>query len=99
MVVEVSQQTKLEMLLHKLAGELCNPKTKETFWFARELQDSIDQYHMALGSSLNCLIGNQEKSTERLAQSVDVLDQRIMTMSMLVSTVASGFRTVQLVDV
>src|SRR5437868_11274220 len=91
LVIEVTQQRKLEQFLHKLAGELRSTKTRDTFWFARELQDSIDQYHTALAMSLDLLIRDREKSTDLLTQSIKALDQRIMTMSQLVSSVASGF--------
>src|SRR5207253_4959541 len=91
LVIEVTQQRKLEQFLHKLAGELRSTKTQATLWFARELQDSIDQYHTALAMSLDLLIRDREKSTELLTQSIKALDQRIMTMSQLVSSVASGF--------
>lgn len=91
MVVEVTEQRKLEKFLHKLAGELRRAKTQETLWFERELQDSIDQYHAALATSLDLLIRDREKSTELLTQSVEGLDQRITTMRTLLSSVANGW--------
>jgi hypothetical protein len=91
MVVEVTTQRKLEDFLHKLVGEMRDTETKESFWLAGELQDSIDQYHTALAISLGLLVRDREKSTELLAQSIEMLDQRIMTMGTLVSNMASAF--------
>lgn len=91
MVVEVTQQRKLEELFHKLAAELRDTKTQETFWLNGELRDSIDQYHTALALSLELFVRDRERSAELLARSVDVLDQRIMAMGTLVSSIASGF--------
>jgi hypothetical protein len=96
MVVEVTEQRKLEELFHKLAAELRDTKTQETFWQARQLRESIRQYHAALGVSLDLLIQDREKSAELLAQSIEVLDQRIRKMGALVSSVTtSGFPIVK----
>jgi PAS domain S-box-containing protein len=91
MVVEVTEQRKLEMLFFKLAAELRHAKTRETFWLARELKDSIDQYHAALAVNLEVLVRQPKTSTERLTQSVELVDQRIVAMRELVSEVASRF--------
>jgi hypothetical protein len=90
MVVEVTAQRKLEEFLHKLAGEVRHTQAREAFWLPGELRDSIDQYHTALAVSLDLLVRDREKSTELLAQSIEVLDQRINAMGTFVSNVASA---------
>ena len=91
MVIEVTGQRKLEKFLRELEGKLRESKTKENFWFARELQDCIAQYHAALAVSLDVLVRNPAKSMEVLAESVEVLDQRIALMQILVSEAAMCF--------
>jgi hypothetical protein len=73
-----------------LGAELRHSRTKEIFWQARQLQDSVDAYHTALAFSLELLVRG-ERSTEQLAQSIEVLDQRIMAMRKLVSSATAGF--------
>jgi hypothetical protein len=93
-VLEVTQQRKLQVFLHKLAGELRRKRTREAFWFAAELQDSVDQYHQALAISLEHL-ARCTADDELLAESIVTLDQRIITMGKLVSEVARYFPIVQ----
>jgi hypothetical protein len=90
MVVEVTAQRKLEEFLHKLADEVRDTQAREAFWLPGELQDSIALYHTALAVSLDLLVRQREKSSELLAQSVEVLDQRINAMGILVSNVISA---------
>lgn len=93
-VVETTEQRRLEKFVREFGAELCRTKTQETFWVERELRDSIRQYHKALTMSLGCLITNcrePEKSAEVVAQSVVLLDKRITEMRALVSDVASRF--------
>lgn len=89
LALDVTDQRRLDQLLREVAGNLRHAESRETFWLARELHDSIEEYHLALALSLELLIRDRERSTELLAQSVEVLDQRIMTMNKLVSNVAS----------
>jgi hypothetical protein len=89
-VIETTEQRKLEKSLHELAGELHSPMTRETFWFARTLQEAIEEYHVALVVNVAALVGGRERSTELLAQSVEVLDQRITNMRRFVSSVTSN---------
>jgi hypothetical protein len=91
LVVEVTHQRKLAEFLHKLAAELCHTKTQETFWLAQAMQDSIDQYHTALALKFGIMIQGQEKSVDELAESIEKLDQRILKMRTLLSSVASRF--------
>jgi PAS domain S-box-containing protein len=92
-VLEVTQQRKLQVFLHKLAGELRRKRTREAFWFAAELQDSVDQYHKALAVSLEHLA--RCTADDELSESIVMLDQRIITMGKLVSEVARHFPIVQ----
>jgi PAS domain-containing protein len=94
-VVEVTEQRELEESFHKLAAELRHTKAKETFWQPRRLSEYINQYHAALEMSLDLLIQDREKSGELLAQSIEVLDQRIKKMGALVSSVTRGFPIVK----
>jgi hypothetical protein len=89
-VIDVTEQRRLQEFVHKLAAELRQATTKEMFWQARQLQDSIDEYHTTLALSLELLVRG-ERSTEQLAQSIEVLDQGIMAMRKLVSSAAAGF--------
>lgn len=90
-VVEVTQQRKLEEFFRKLASELRHRKAQETFWRARALQDAVEQYHTALSVSLDILLGSHDKSTQLLTQSIAALDQRIVAMGALLSSIGSGF--------
>jgi PAS domain S-box-containing protein len=89
-VIDVTEQRRLQEFVAKLPPELRHLRTKEMFWQARQLRDSIDDYHAALAFSLEFLVRG-ERSTEQLAQSIEVLDQGIMAMRKLVSSTAAGF--------
>lgn len=98
LVIEVTQQRRLELFLRRLTAGLAHRRTSETFWLLRDIQHSIAQYHTALALSLDVLgigvdvrIRRPATSTELLTQSVEVLDQRILDMDTLVSTVANCF--------
>jgi len=94
LVVEATAQRDLDEAIGELTGKFLHKHTKEHFWLARELHDSINQYHGALATSLDCLSQRMETpeiGIESLAQSVESLDQRIVAMQNLVSDVASIF--------
>jgi hypothetical protein len=94
LVVELTELRRLEMFCCALAAELRDVDTRQTFWVARELQDSIIQFHAALRLNMNLLIRQSQKpgtSDELLTQSVESLDQRILAMQKLVSAVARQF--------
>jgi transcriptional regulator with PAS, ATPase and Fis domain len=94
LVVEVTAQRKLDEAIGELTGKSLHKHTKEHCWLARELHDSINQYHAALATSLDCLLQRTEKpeiGIASLAQSVESLNQRIVAMQNLVSDVASIF--------
>ena len=93
LVVETTEQRKLESLLCKIAGQLRHAKSRENFWFSQELRDSVEQYHLALAKSLELLIQHHEKSTELFTQSIQDLDRQISHMSTLVSSVSCLFST------
>jgi transcriptional regulator with PAS, ATPase and Fis domain len=99
--VEVTAQRRLEKSFRKLTGELLWTGDKKNRWLARDLHDSINEYHEALTSSLARLTmtlaglsehsWEPEKSAEVLAQSVARMDRRIANMRAVVSDVASRF--------
>jgi transcriptional regulator with PAS, ATPase and Fis domain len=99
--VEVTAQRKLDKSFRKLTGELLWTGKKEHRWLARDLHDSIDEYHSTLNTSLvrltTSLAGLNEhswepdKSAEILAESIEWLDQRLASMRATVSTIAGQF--------
>jgi signal transduction histidine kinase len=91
LVVEVTAQRKLADVLREPASELPHTKAMESWLLSRELHNSINQYHAALTRSLNRLIQQPEKSSELYAQSVELLDQRIVTLQTLASVAACRF--------
>lgn len=96
LVIEVTQERKLGEFLRRLAAGLHHAKSPESFWLIHEIHSSIEQYHTALAMNLELLgagvdfrIRRLTTSTELLAQSVRLLDQRVMNMGTLVSAVAN----------
>jgi signal transduction histidine kinase len=89
-VIDVTGQRRLEKFLSELGGNLRDVDTRENFSLARELHNSIEEYHSALALSLDVVFRNHKKSTE-LAQSIRQLDQRITAMNTFVSSIASRF--------
>jgi signal transduction histidine kinase len=79
-VVEVTQQRKLEESLRKLTRMLLRAQDEEQRRVARDLHDSINQYHAALKMNLLKLRRNnleQAKRGELLSQSIELLDHCI----------------------
>lgn len=77
-VVEVTEQRKLEESLRKLTRMLLRAQDEEQRRIARDLHDSINQYHAALKMNLLKLRRNnmeQSKRADLLAQSIELLDQ------------------------
>jgi PAS fold len=89
--VEVTEQRKLDSYFKGLTSALVRKETRDAFWLARELHDSVNEYHFALGKSIGRLAYMPEKSPELLPQIVASLDQRILVMRKLLVSVASGF--------
>ena len=87
MVVEVSQQRKLQRFLRELAGKLHGSKAEDSFWFGRKIQDCTDQYDAALKTSLDVLVRNPATSVEQLVCSVEALDQQLRIMRRVVSQI------------
>jgi signal transduction histidine kinase len=88
--VEVTRQRQLEQGFRKLCGELLWRK-EEYQRLARELHVSVDEYHAALGTSLDRLsrsVRDPENLPALLAQSLDFLDE---PMRKLTSVVARCF--------
>jgi hypothetical protein len=91
LIVEVTAQRKLEEFFLEPASKLPRTKTKENWWLLRELHNSVSQYHATLTTSLDRLIQQPEKSTELYAQSVELLNQRIVTLQTLANVAACRF--------
>jgi PAS fold len=91
LIVEVTAQRKLEEFFLEPASEWPRNKTKENWWLLRELHSSVNQYHATLTTSLDRLIQQPEKSTELYAQSVESLNQRIVTLQTIASVAARRF--------
>jgi hypothetical protein len=91
LIVEVTAQRKLEQFFREPDSELPHTKTKENWWLSRELHNSVNQYHQTLATSLDRLIHQPEKSTELYAQSVESLNQRIVSLQTLASVAACRF--------
>ncbi len=76
-VVEVTEQRKLEQSLRTLTRKLLRAQDKEQRRIARHLHDSINQYHAALKMNLLKLrrVGLETaKQQELLAQSIELVD-------------------------
>ena len=79
-VVEVTTQKELEESLRNLARKLLRTRDEEQRRIARELHDSLNQYHAALRMSLNRFGHASCTPAERaalLAQSVELVDECI----------------------
>jgi hypothetical protein len=88
MVVEVTEQRKLQRLLRELAGKLRGSKAEDGFWFGRKIQDSIDQYHAALETTFDVLVRDPAISPEQLVCAIEALDQRLCIMRGVVSQIS-----------
>lgn len=76
-VVEVTEQRKLEESLRRLTRKLLRAQDEEQRHIARDLHDSINQYHAALKMNMIKLRRNnldQTKRAELLAQNIELLD-------------------------
>jgi transcriptional regulator with PAS, ATPase and Fis domain len=99
--VEITAQRKLDKSFRQLTSRLLWTGNREHRSLARDLHDSIDEYHTALAATLRRLTASlaslyggswePHKSTGVLAQSVASLDQRIVNMRTIVSEIASRF--------
>jgi PAS domain S-box-containing protein len=90
LAAEVTAQRKLEKNFHKLGGEPLW-RNSEYQRLARELHDSINQYHAALGMSLDRLSrcrSDPERIPGLLSQSMNLLDE---PMQKLASAIARCF--------
>jgi PAS domain S-box-containing protein len=79
-VVDITKQKKLEESLHKLSSRLLEIRDDEQRRIARELHDSLGQYHVRLKLSLDILKQNtldSDDQAELLAESTQLLDRCI----------------------
>ena len=79
-LVDTTKQKKLEESLHKLSSRLLEIRDDEQRRIARELHDSLGQYHVRLKLILDILRGNDLEADDRaalLAESMQILDRCI----------------------
>ena len=79
-VVEVTQQRKLEQSLHALTSKLLHAQDEEQRRIARDLHDSINQYHAAIKMNLARLNRSQSAKlnhSQLLIQSLELLEECI----------------------
>jgi signal transduction histidine kinase len=79
-VVEVTQQRKLEESLHALTTKLLHAQDEEQRRIARDLHDSINQYHAAIKMNLarlNRAEPTKSKHSQLLTQSLELLEECI----------------------
>ena len=85
LVVEVTEQRRLQSFLRELAGKLRGSNGEYGFWYGRKIHDCIEQYDAALEASFDILVRNRATSLEQLVCSIDALDQRLCNMRQMVS--------------
>ena len=89
LVVEVTEQKKLQRLLRELERKLRGSQAEAGFWFGRKIRDCLDQYDAALKASFDTLVRNPgAASLERLVCSIGALDQRLCILRQVVSQIA-----------
>jgi hypothetical protein len=88
LVVEVTQQRRLQRLLRELADELRGSKGEDGFWYGRKIHACIDQYYAALEASFDVLVRHPESSLEQLVCSIDALEGRLCIMRRMVSQIS-----------
>ena len=79
-VVDMTKQKKLEESLHKLSSRLLEIRDDEQRRIARELHDSLGQYHVRLKLGLDILSRNELEADDQaalLAESMQLLDRCI----------------------
>lgn len=82
-VVDVTEQRKLERFVNQLAHSLRRKESRDNWWLPRELHNSVAQYHFALGLKIDQLIGRADKNPAVLAEAVACLDERVRAMRQL----------------
>jgi hypothetical protein len=84
-VVDVTEQRKLERFVNQLAHSLRRKESRDNWWLPRELHNSVAQYHFALGLKIDQLIGRADKNPAVLAEAVACLDERVRAMRQLLT--------------
>jgi PAS domain-containing protein len=74
LVVEVTEQRKLQRLMRELEGKLRGSKVEAGFWFGRKIHDCLDQYDVVLKASFDVLVRNPVASLEQLVCSIGALE-------------------------
>ncbi|KAA6460374.1 hypothetical protein DYQ86_15215 [Acidobacteria bacterium AB60] len=92
LVVEISEQRKLQRALHDLSCRLSGSAGEKSFWYAHKIRDCLDRYYEVLGVSFDVLVRTPvADSMEQLVRSVEALDTRLAVMSQLVSEISVSF--------
>jgi hypothetical protein len=92
LVVEITEQRKLQMALRELSSRASSSDGQKSFWYAHKIQDCLDRYHEVLGKSFEVLVRTPAAdSREQLVHSVEALDARLAVMSQLVSEMSLSF--------
>jgi signal transduction histidine kinase len=93
--VEVTELRTLDDFLSKLTRDLPRTPDQESSKIARELHDSVSQYFIALKNTVDGITQHlwqlDRGADEQLAPTIELLDQRILAMRTLVSTIANRF--------
>lgn len=89
-VLEVTQQRKLQRLLREITGKLSGSKSEHGFWFGRKIHDCIDRYDTALDASFDVLVRNPATSLEQLVCAIAAMDQRLSIMRQLVCQISTS---------
>lgn len=92
LVVEITEQRKLQKALHDLSCGLSDNNGEKSFWYAHKIQDCLERYREVLSMSFEILVGTPPAdSMEQLVRSVEALEARHAAMSQLVSEMSLSF--------
>ncbi len=93
-VMDVTQHRKLDALVTSLASTTRREGNDEEWWMAREIHQSLDDYHHALGMAMHNVIRMQKRTPDVLEEAIRNFDDRIRNMQDLVNAVARKFAIV-----
>jgi hypothetical protein len=97
LVVEITEQRKLQRALRELSDQLPGNDSEKSFWYAQKIQDCLEKFYEVIGVSFEILVRSPADSTEQMARAVEALDARLAGMSQLVSEMSASF-PVDMVD-
>jgi hypothetical protein len=90
-VLEVTQQRRLQSFLRELTGHVYSPNSSESCWFAHKIRRCIDEYISTLAVTFEDLLGTPAISFEQLVESIKALDQRLWVMRQTTSDLEMSF--------